>query len=362
VHASFPIVDTRTTAQRDARYAWFVEERPADVAFHYRLALPQNYRADQTPFFPPDEAHPYVCLARYRDQDRPSQVVQVNAALVPREIAPADWLETLFVSRELRVLERRRIPHVSGAVLDALTQGPDGISRWFAIKNAHRVFVVEARNEIEHDREAALDALIAVSTFEPTHKSIWPYAEQMRTYTRGLPGDFLVVYPYSWQLQETRADEHRSGLSIADMHDVVAGSSAGRITFVCSGSAGRPNDLLRPYIGSLAQRGLMAQLPPIERVDPIGGLTEVWAARGPAYLRTVDGEPAGLDQPPRDLFADPAILRDAIHEVHVHVGRREETWYLIALLTYARGFALPLAAINERAYEIMLTTMRTEPA
>ncbi len=346
----FPTTLHRSEPELAANYRRFVGSVASAPAWDFSLLLPRGWAASSVKPELPGPARPVTSLAIFGTEgSMPACEAEVYASEIFREITAADWLEGFFAARGIEVLERRRVrTPQAGDRLDALTRrsSPTGpiLSRWFTLKDGGddrgRLLIIEVRTHESFYPKLAEDMLVVVGSFEMLHPSGWPFAERLRTFTSARPGDFLVYYPESWTAQEVTGPDDDE--CVAELSHTVADAPVGQITLICTLHAENPQTLVDRFARSLRRRGLDLQMPSVAEVPALGGLEQAWEGRGNAVEDAASGGP-----PPFD--------------VQVALGRQGRIWYLFALLGVTRAKLHSVAALNERAFEIVQRFLRTAP-
>ncbi|MFQ5569493.1 MAG: hypothetical protein ACE5G0_07445 [Rhodothermales bacterium] len=314
--------------------------RCPDPDFHFSLLLGQNWRPVDVPSEAPEPGEPSV-IAYFRSLDRPGLrgEVEVTALLLPREVAPADWLDAYLEHHGHTVVNRREEATPGGAVADVLTRswGERGwlISRWTAIKDFNRLFVIQARSYEPYYYKHTQAFFVALSSFEVLHTSGWPYAERLLSFSRRYPGDFCFFYPESWQLQvDPDSHMHALGVDVVNQHgDAPLGKM--RLNTVAREHLHNVQELADQYVETLKATDL--EVPPIRLFprEEVGGFEEMWEGKA-----TVSTGSDGLD-------------------IRLTAGKRPDAWFLVALLCPTRETDVESWAVNKRAYEIMLDRFLT---
>lgn len=308
--------------------------------------VPEHFRRVTTPpAVAPSREAPITSLGVFRDPDdqRPVEV-EIYCGWLEREVSPADWLEAFLRTARAEVVERRVIERDRGGdALEALTRRTVGehtfLSRWSVFKEGRdagaHVFLVEARARDDVYASVAEQLAVSAGAFLPERPSTWPYAEPLKSFARGRPGDFLVYHPMSWTAGELPTDD----ASLRAMIDrEVDGEVLAQIELRVKKDA-LPDELVALWATPMAERGLSPRLPELVEREPFGGLEAAWVARGHATPEGREGPP------PIDL--------------HVTVGRRGDVTYLFGLFGPARAIAPDLAAVHERAYGTVLEQLVT---
>jgi hypothetical protein len=318
----------------------WLHTRCPDPAFHFAVALPGNWRPVDLPAEPPTPDRPFVCLALFRSLLIPRAEIEVSAALLPRDVAPADWLDIYLENRSESVLRRREKDAAGGPVADILSrrrtgQGPI-LSRWMAIKDGAHLFVLQARVQEGGYAQVAAAFFRAVAGFTLLHPGDWPLAEPLKTYSRDQPGDFLLCYLASWELEQAALN---GNLLIAHLTNPGGQGTAGKLTFtaVARAEESSAQSLADTYVESLMQAGLRADRLLLRPGPAVAAFEATWEAMGEANAGDV-----GM-------------------EVRVTVGQASDAWYLFGLLGPSRRTCADVWAVNKQALGMARDYFRTEP-
>lgn len=314
--------------------------RCPDPDFHFSIVLGQNWRAVDVPADPPKPGAPSP-LAFFRSLDVAGLrgELEVTAFLLPREVAPADWLDAYLMHHGYTVIEREEESTPGGAVaaIRTRTWGERGwiVSQWKTVKDYNRLFLLQARCYESYYYKHADEFAVSLSRFEVMHSGDWPYAERLLSFSRRYPGDFCLFYPESWRLEEDPNNNINGlGVQLINQHGEA---ELGRI---CVFTVARPHldsaqTLVDQFLETLRTNGLNAPPLSLAPSKDIGGFEETW--QGKATIRA----------------EGPAL------EVRVTAGKRPDAWFLIALLGPTRETDIEGWSVNKQAYEILLDRFLT---
>ena len=318
-----------------------VYTRCADPSFHFDILLPVDWRPVDVPPLPPTRDCPFTSLALFRTLAEPRAEIEIAAALLDREVAPGDWLDCYLESRGETLLYRYDTDTEGGVVSDLLGRSstPEGpiISRWYAIKDGKHLLVLQGR-VMEANYDFFADVFFAaIAGFELVHQGRWPLAEALKTFSRRYPGDFLMLYPESWVGGE---DPHGtlSALTV-NLRNQVDTTTIGQITVgvVARSAEADPQRLADTFVEQLRGHGV-----PIDAMR----LSPTLAAAGfEAAWQTVER----------------AVGPRGSAEIRLVIRQRPDAWFLFALLGPSRDTAAEIWAVNKRAFDIVLTYLRTPP-
>jgi len=277
----------------------------------------------------------------FASRDEPYAEVEVVAAWFEREVAAADRLNIWLLCAGETIIERRDVDTIAGRIPDVLTRRRDRerttISRWLAIKDGPRMFLLRATTSERHYPKFAEAFYVAVSSFRLLSPGRWPLAERLKTFSRALPDDFCLFYPESWNLREQPGNDADS-LTL-DLSHELDGYPAGRITFAVVRDAEGMSEasLIERYRQALQGAGLTLDGLTPQSAEPGTGFQEAWTAEAPA---TYHGSPV---------------------EARLVVRRRPSAWFVAGLLGPPRDVRPDIWAINKRALAIVTEHLRTLP-
>ncbi len=313
-----------------------------DAALHFQIVIPRTWRpVDVTPETP-SEANPLPTIAFFRSIAEPRGEIEVQLLLLPREVAPGEWLESYLETVEQEILHRRDHQTPGGTVSDFLTRAetPEGavVSRWLAIKDLNRLFILQARtleaNYVEFPQFA--DAFfVAAASFTLMNPSDWELAEQLQTFSRAEPADFLIYVPESWTILQN--DSSNTNALVLDIKNIVDFKTLGFITFsvVKRSEETDAQSLAANYIADLRKNGVQIPELLLTPTESRGGLESCW-----------------------DAIAE--VSKDGIElEVRILVGVNQDGWFLFGLLGSSRNLYSQMWLVNKRAFEILADRLKT---
>lgn len=319
-----------------------------DKSYHFNIVIPRDWRPVDAPSELPTQAKPLASVAFFRNQAEPRGEIEVSATLLPREIAPGDWLDLYLERAGQRVLSRREMKTSGGIVADVLTRAdtPDGavVSRWLAVKDLNRLFVLQART-VEQNYPVFADVFfMGVAGFALMHPSEWELAERLSTFSRAVPGDFLIYYPESWQLvQDDSSNENALVLEIKNQvgtENAGEDATVGRVvvTIVKRAAESSAQRLADNFADDLRRNGIELNGTTLAPAPAVGGLQAMWQATPRA---TKNSMPV---------------------DVRIVVGQQHDAWYLFGLYGPARETLPEAWMMNKRAFEIIVERLKTLPA
>ncbi len=209
--------------------------------------------------------------------------------------------------------------------------GAPVITYWTIAKNGSVVFLVHGscpESSCSQYREALS---IAISSFQLVCPAQWPLAEPLRSFSAGVPADYCLFYPNSWQMRipkQSRADDlyvaitsptgcgiqvHTIKEALFDNHEAVAAY----------------------YLDHLRTIDLKAAPMSMQPSQPIGGFSHMW--KGHSEL----------------------VAKDTPIKLKLTIGRRPDAWFLMSLLYPSYKSSWLTWAAGRRAYDILLETLRT---
>lgn len=354
----FPI---REPSLRDlASRFWHCEwKRGDDPRWHFSVLLPLSWRPVERRLGAGANVGGLISIARFRDT-RPGVrcEAEVYASRVTREISPADWLALRLGLHDVEILRRRRIPSgFAGDRLDVLTRrsvrGQTLLSRWLVLKDGDeeggRALFIEVRTFVENYEMLAQDLWTIAGSVSFLVKSGWPFCEHLCSFARALPGDFVFLYPESWEISVVRDDQRNDGWLICELVNQVAGEPVGLMTVACSGVGQGREDFLREHLKGIETRGLE---PVLGSSSDGGCLAHLGgqSVRGRALLGST-GDMSIRPDGRGDRYLDVLISTATVGGVH----------FLVGLLAVSRQHVPVLGAVNERAHEVVGQTLRVVP-
>ncbi|PCC68144.1 hypothetical protein SAMN02745121_08839 [Nannocystis exedens] len=316
------------------------DKRCPDESFHFSIVIPNGWGALDTPVTPPTVGGPLVSLGVYRNATLVTAEVEVHACMLTREVAPAQWLDIYLDRLGVELLERREVRTEGGTVADVLTRSPTSdeplVTRWLAMKNYNRLFLIEGRAlapNYPSEAEAIFLAVTSVSLLNPVD---WPLAERLLSYSRHLPGDFLLLYPESWTLTEDPGNDERAlQIKLVQRVENVAVGTLAFVT-VARDAESDPHKLLARFIDDVRRAGATLEVPPLLPGEPRRDFERTWHATAVAALGPVP------------------------MEVRAWIGERPDAWFFLGLYGPARAADDECWAVNTRAFEVVLRYLKVE--
>lgn len=313
-----------------------------DKAQHFQIVIPRSWRPVDIAPETASESNPLPTVAFFRSVAEPRGEIEVQMLLLPREVAPGEWLEIYLETIEQEILHRRDLPTPGGTVSDFLTRAemPEGtvVYRWLAIKDLNRLFILQARtleaNYIEFAPFA--DAFfVAVSSFTLMNPSDWELAEQLQTFSRAEPADFLIYVPDSWTLLQN--DSSNSNALVLDIKNIVDFKTLGFITFsvIKRSEEADAQSLTDKYIADLRKNGVQVSGMVLTATESRGELESCQQA-----------------------IAE-ATRNEAGMEIRVFVGANPDGWFLCGLFGVSREQDSQTWLVNKRAFEILVERLKT---
>lgn len=360
-----------TRDELDQRFQMYVDRRPKSAAQRFSGPLPRDWAVVPQSHRRPRSRAPLVTALSAGSSDETAGVT-FHWARLDREVAAADFLSIWLTRLGFEVIASRRVPTpLAGDELEALTrietESGTMLTRWRTLKHADHecgfVLIVEARALADHYRDHEQTLATIVYGADLLERSPWVFAEKLRTYRRARPGDFAIMYPVSWQLKEVRAEDSTDGVLLTEILHAVDDVPFGRITVMCTGNDLSAEGLRDIYLRGLASYAVIGEMKPLVERPAFGDLERSWETLGWGHAR-VDpkGALAPLDALAADPMADPWVHPERGYEIRVAIGRRERTWYLVALMGVSPFIEPMAAAINARAHDIVIQQMRTARA
>jgi hypothetical protein len=334
----FPTAVQRPKAQVERAFYRLSDTRCGDASYHFTIVLPHEWRPLDTPVVAPTDAGTFVTLGIYRATADVTAEVEVHAVLLEREVAPAHWLELYLANAGAEILARRDIDTEGGLVADILarTVSPEGplVTRWLAMKNYNRLFVLEGRAlEPDYAREAEsiFIALTSVNLLRPID---WPLAERLKTFSRKEPGDFLIMFPESWELVEAPTNNERA-LQVT-LKQWIGPDVVATIVFatVARAAESDPQKLADRYADDLRHGLVLLDALPLVPADPRPGFEKTFQCTAPATVRRIPGE------------------------CRVWAGVRPDALFFVGLHTPSRAGQAEVWAVATRAFDIVLRYLK----
>lgn len=343
----FPTTDRLGKAVVEQNFVRVTDRRADDPHLHFALFLPKTWRPMDLPAEVPPEDGGLVRLALYHpDGVEPEQAaIEVAVLRQSREVDPADWLRIFLAAAGQTVLKHREVTTDAGDAPDWLTIGLDAnnplVARWVVRKNGPHLFVVQARARIEHYPWLGDVFFFAVTRFTLLNPYQWPLAESLGTFSRRDPGNFLILYPVSWERSDDPVN-HPTFLQVK-LINRIEGKAVGQLVFasLARNAATTPERLLDDQLAALNLGGVLVSKPLLEKGPPVDDLTETWQALFSAVGTTVG--------------------KMELMEARLFIGQRAEWCYVLLLLTPPQERMPSVWAINKRAYDIVLRFFKTAP-
>jgi hypothetical protein len=334
----FPTRAQRSKAQIEQHFWRCDDRRCPDPAFHFSVMLPKTWNPLDTPVVPPAVGGPLVSLGVYRNATLVTAEVEVHACMLSREVAPAQWLDIYLNRLGVEVLARREVETEGGTVADILTRSPTGdepvVTRWLAMKNHDHLFLLEGRAlapNYPSEAETIFLALTSVNLLNPVN---WPLAERLLSFSRRFPGDFLLLYPESWELTEDPYNSEKV-LQIKLVQRVEQ-VTVGTMVFatVAPATESDPQKIVDHFADDLRGGGMTLAALPLVPDAPRLGFEKTWMMTAPAKFGPV------------------------ATEVRVWMGKRADAWFFLGLFGPARAADDESWAVNTRAFEVVLRYLK----
>ena len=339
----FPTSDRLGKAAVEREFLRVSDRRAADPHLHFSLMLPKTWRPMDLPAAAPEADGGPVRLALYHPDGEDGQATAIDVAVVKlsREVDPADWLDLFLEASGLTVVNRRDAPAEGGRIPDRLTLNLDPanpqVARWLVLKNGPHLFVVQARTSVDRYLRLAEVFFFAATQFQLLDPLDWPLAESLATFSRHDPGNFLLMYPASWERQGDPFN-HPTFLELTILNP-LGGKSLGQLYFATAARTptATPAKLVEEQVRAFEKAGVFAAPSPLGPGPAVEGIPETW------------------------LTTFPAAGKGEVFDVHLFVGQRPEWSYLLCLLTPTRRAMPSVWAINKRAFEVCLKYFKAAP-
>lgn len=335
----FPTRPLRSKEQIERNFWRCDDKRNPDASFHFSIVLPKGWGPLDTPVAAPAPGGPLVSLGVYRNATLVTAELEVHACILAREVAPAHWLDIYLTRLGYTVLTRREIETEGGLVADVLTRNETGdepvVTRWLAMKNYDRLFLLEGRALAPNYPSEAEALFLGVTSVNLLNPIDWPLAERLRSLSRHLPGDFLLLYPESWTLTEDPGNSERA-LQIK-LTQRVEDTVVGTITFatVARSAEFDQHKLLERFVDDIRRGGATVEAPPLLPGAPHPAVDKTWQTAAHAALGPIDTE------------------------LRVWIGERPEAWFFAGLYGPTRAADEESWAVNTRAFEVVLRYLKT---
>lgn len=315
------------------------ETRCPGPHFDFEIELPPDAVALPRPHQVPSSRRTVATLGAFHRPGPDGFDVIVQAALLDREMAVADWVEIVFPAMGLEIVETLRYPTVAGDACHVLTRSSETVSRWRVFKDGGvyggRVLLVEARAPSERYPSLANELFAAVLSVRLSNPSGFPLAEPLLTFYRHAPVAVQVLYPRSWTAYSNREDESDDVLVASFVHE-TEGAVLGRMTLIGlrSHEAAHGRLVWDLYARSLRGAGLEVECTPPAPGPPLGNLAPASWTEGVAIGRDPGEEPLRMP-------------------VRCGIARSADGWVLAAVMGVAPDPMPIAAAVNARAFEIL---------
>lgn len=317
-----------------------VKEASAKPAIAYTLEVPSSWQKFE-PYEPDDGEGPGLHLLGRYGPPRGRCLVEVHSQVLEREVSSADWLDTWLVANGYEVRENTRTTSSAGfdgRVLASkkLESGKTYVYRFATFKNGNRVYLVSGL--AQPDEMAAFEPgyLLARDTFQLTAPN-QPCAEPLWTAPLDHAVKARIAVPSSWI--ETRDESAGPGQDSVTFKNRAPGETVGTIhVLVAPGTAFVTHQQVADRVLAAVAPMFKAPLPPL--------------ALAPVELP--------LDEPQQGntfVQAGPLWIR-----VRLTIARLKGAWTSVLLVGFTPVPDTALVdAMNNRAYEIALTTLSADP-
>lgn len=322
-----------------SRYSMLRDTRGENRDMHYAIAVPTSWKQLDIPPGELSETSRAATLGVFRSAPDPTAEIQVDAVWSKREIEPSDWLRIALQKRGQEIIHSRTWLTPGGEAIDALTRieknGQVIIRRWTAAKNGNVLMICEARCEQKNYLLHVENFQVSVNNARFVHPAQWPLSEQLATFARAEPGDFLLYYPTSWKLQ-LDPESGEKGLS-ANLLNVQEQLVVGTILFSVLPGTVSPDSVRERLWPDLQETGYSGPLDPFLEVSGRPGL------------------------PQRFGFVSEVLRHKVPHELRMSVGSTRGATYCLAVAGPSRGTDPFLWAMNKRAYTLAINQLQTSP-
>ncbi len=308
------------------------EQTPSQ--YHFAIQLPEGWETEL-------HAEPRQGkLATFTHPSDPRIAVGVDCVEMPLEISPADALHALFIGQQQDVLTELKDNRPEGTHSRALTlhqeyySEPPLITRWATVKNQNLLFFVSASCPRDRYAEFAHGLAVACESFSLSAPKPWPLAENLQTFSVDRPGDFCLFYPSSWQV---KLHPQSTPQTLAVLLQSPLGAIM-EVQTVYRDGFKDDRELCAQYFYKLLQNDIKPEPLQLSTIEPVAGFEQMEQGQSEARI----GDIAGT--------------------VTITTGTRPDARFLLSLLCPSLQSA-PLAwLVGRRAYDLLLTTLRTPDA
>ena len=327
----------------------FALDDPDASPHGFELLLPAGWsNAYFAPTVEPAQDGPPRQLAAFVKAGRQARI-DVCAAVISREINPADWLTLTLRAAGHDVRKTRRGPGPAGDVADVLSvvPRPGGavVARSLALKDGARIALVQAAAAEADYPALAEDFRVAVATFRLTGVLGLRYAETMNTWSAEAPVACRFLAPLSWtQMDMERPPDGGSGFHL--LHE-IDGRLLGQIAFGAFPPDAAPDhrELFRRVGTVVCAAGVVPAEGAWTGRTAEDGVSGVWTA---AVAGSRAGPPGGT------TGAAPVDMR-------LVASRTPEAWFAFVLFGPGPEQAPWVHAVNARALQVAVETLGPTP-
>ena len=333
---SFPVEPRRSKNQIEHDFGLLKSRNAKDPSLHFRIAATKKWQMVDVPAQSLNPEMPLVSLGLFRRMNEPPAEAEVIAALLPREIDPANWLAIYLKNHGFKLLQMRRLPSPTGEVGDVLAEvevdSKTYVARSLAIKDGARVFAVVCQVESDGYEQVAEEFLMAVSKFNLLNPSRQRYAEPMKVEEISAPVSCQFLFPESW-LKKEDSTPPPGGASFSFIN-VRQDKWAGQFTFAAVRHTDEENyqGLLANYLEQLDENDIEVEA---------GDLT---AANAPDFMGMWSGTLRAVNDDEEPL------------EIRCVILKHQQAWFLFAMIGPAWEQDAEAQSINYRAFRLSLET------
>jgi hypothetical protein len=328
------------TVQKD--FLYLLETEFEDKGYHFGIQLPKHCVPIGEIGQPPAKEGGSSQLAFYSSTQAPGFGVSVEVLLLTNEFSPADLLSILVHKADEEILARNETESLGGAVLDVLSRSrgaerPDQqlVTRRKGIKDRNRFLLVSVFTSEQDYPQVADQAAVILSRFGFLHPVNFPFAENLNTFSRMVPSDFLMMYPASWTLnEEPSADRNILSLRLEkSINNTLIGQN--RLVVISKELMPALEDICEFVTGYISSTGFQE---PELRFEP-ARKAEVFESQ---WLEVTE------------IRAGPAVA-----ELRATIGERPDAWFVFTLIGPTWKENKSIWAHNRRTQEIMVEFLRT---